>query len=534
MQNQNERKIIELSDVHFINELREFKKMISSLIGAHGNLNVFVTGGGYIQLGSSSAQLTNFFDQFNNPLIQLVINIIKNQDDFGLYVGVLVVSILENALEFEKSSVLVNREELINFLMENFASICNSSRMKIPVSYDSTTDFMSVVRTILTSKFACRLRKSSILELSTIIVKSFLYSLDDEHMTMGKVIVNVLDGREIFKYYPGFLYQLVDYEDDWICNIVEELDHAKVKILLFTTSLTFNENDNDICGEYDLQIESDLKKRNIFQILEQAIAFDTKVIACQKVVNNEVALFLRRKSVIVIHRMGTELAKQVENASNAFPISDLSQVVSEKVDDLTGVIDALDVIQFGDRRFLQMNNESNMGTLLLQAPSYLSVQLKIVVEQALKTLQKLSSSPFICPGASCFEISLWIQIQELGRKRFKNMRWEWLLQAFVHASGGKLPLWSDSVYNHAWEDEDSCSCNCGLVSKDMVTKLNANWTYMNSFDCKIDNKCDIETLKIAGESLVDLFHAKCNAINIALETCSNICSIGSVVYRKRL
>ncbi|RZF43089.1 hypothetical protein LSTR_LSTR001267 [Laodelphax striatellus] len=535
---QNEKlEILEISDVHFINELREFKKMISSLIGTSGNLNLFVTGGGYVQLGSSSSQLTKFSDQFNNPLIQLLINIMKNQDDFGLYVGVLVTSILENALEFERTKLLVNREELLNFLMESFSPICNSCRMKIPVNYDSVTDFMAVVQTVLTSKLTYRLGKKSIKELSTVIVKSFLYSLDDEHMTMERVLIKFVEGQETFKYYSGLLYQLVDYEDDWICDIVAKLTNSKVKILLFTTPLIFDEEDN-ASSQHDKQIRNAFRKRNIFQILEQAIASGVKIIACQKVVNSDVTLYLRRKCVIVIHRMGTELAKHVESAAHAFPISDLRQVVSENIDDLSGVIAGLDCIDSGDRRYLLMKNESNMGTLLLQAPPYLGTQLKVVVEQALKTLQNLSSSPFICPGAGCFEISLWMQIQELGRKRFKNIRWEWLLKALVDASGGRLPLWSDSVHNHAWKDEESSSCNCGLVSKDMATKLNANWTYLCSFDSRMEsnnrNICDIETLKASSESVVDLFLAKCNAINISLETCSNICSIGSIVYRKRL
>lgn len=99
------------------------------------------------------------------------------------------------------------------------------------------------------------------------------------------------------------------------------------------------------------------------------------------------------------------------------------------------------------------------------------------------------------------------------------------------------------MYCHAWsaEDTDQVTCNCKLVTKDLVDQSGGTWLLLheniNLTVSETQHKyrlCDLRQPQwnTNNDLIVDSFIHKKNAIVMALETCINIMSVGLIVYKK--
>ncbi|XP_075222081.1 molecular chaperone MKKS-like isoform X1 [Lycorma delicatula] len=532
--------MIPMKDPLFISILKEFKNMLKSSVGPNGNLKILVSGGGYIQLTSSSSLILQHYDQFDSPIVQFIAQIVKGQIDYGLYVGLIVSSFVEHFLSLQYNGKITAKQSisLISFMNDCFNKIFDSDKLKIRLSFNSINDLTPLVRSVLQSKCHLFLSHDFMQELCVQIIKAFLFTLDTENMTTGKVIVQVFTGKEELKFCPGIVYQLVDGSDSWIYHLVEKkMKHnTEMKTLLFTTMLTDEKSKCD--ANYYLQ---DDKLKKIFEIVKRSVELGVTLIACQKVVHKEIVLYLRRKSVIVLERMGTDLANSFKDISGSCPISDINKLILADLTNMIGVIKKVNVFEINTKLYLLMEcHLASVVTLIFNSSSLCgSQQIKLLVEQALKALRVLVSSPYVCPGAGCFETSLFFHLKTMDEKKFLGDENLWVLNALLQASGHSLPVFVDTVFKHAWSTEDQLRCNCHLISRDIVfdnfgshqlislygvTSINDN-TYLQSSDCKL--------IKMSPDAIVDSFLLKRNAVAVSIESCINLLGIGTVVYKKK-
>ncbi|XP_075222082.1 molecular chaperone MKKS-like isoform X2 [Lycorma delicatula] len=497
--------MIPMKDPLFISILKEFKNMLKSSVGPNGNLKILVSGGGYIQLTSSSSLILQHYDQFDSPIVQFIAQIVKGQIDYGLYVGLIVSSFVEHFLSLQYNGKITAKQSisLISFMNDCFNKIFDSDKLKIRLSFNSINDLTPLVRSVLQSKCHLFLSHDFMQELCVQIIKAFLFTLDTENMTTGKVIVQVFTGKEELKFCPGIVYQLVDGSDSWIYHLVEKkMKHnTEMKTLLFTTMLTDEKSKCD--ANYYLQ---DDKLKKIFEIVKRSVELGVTLIACQKVVHKEIVLYLRRKSVIVLERMGTDLANSFKDISGSCPISDINKLILADLTNMIGVIKKVNVFEINTKLYLLMEcHLASVVTLIFNSSSLCGSQ----------------------------------QIKTMDEKKFLGDENLWVLNALLQASGHSLPVFVDTVFKHAWSTEDQLRCNCHLISRDIVfdnfgshqlislygvTSINDN-TYLQSSDCKL--------IKMSPDAIVDSFLLKRNAVAVSIESCINLLGIGTVVYKKK-
>lgn len=357
--------LIPLKDPAFISLLREFKNLLKSSIGPKGNLKLLVTGGGYVQLSSSSSQLFRHYDQFSNPIIQIIAQTVMGSTDFGLYSGVIISSCMEQILSLQCSGKMTLRDctLIFNFLYGSCNQIFDSRLLKIKLNFDSVTDFIPVIKSVIKPRFQELINDNFLSELAPLIVKSFLFTLDEEKFMFGKVSVQVFKGNNDCKFFPGIIYRLSE-EDDWISAIVEKefKSKAKIKTLLFTATLDYD------CHSSSIDSGENNKLSAILRIMDEAIRLGVNVIACQKVVHRDIKFVLQRKSVIVLERMGSELSLNFQQLTSSFPISVIDKLKLSDISSMVGTLNRVNIVKTSSNYYFLMEHYSTnvpVATLLI-------------------------------------------------------------------------------------------------------------------------------------------------------------------------
>lgn len=127
--------------------------------------------------------------------------------------------------------------------------------------------------------------------------------------------------------------------------------------------------------------------------------------------------------------------------------------------------------------------------------------------------------------------------------KLQKQCFDWFQKALLAAAGVKFPVTFDTVYYHAWpvEDTDQVTCNCKLITRDLVEQYGGTWLLLHENINIIDSETLQENksynlshlkLDMKNEAVIDSFVHKKTAIITAIESCINILSVGLIVYKK--
>ncbi|XP_066992930.2 molecular chaperone MKKS isoform X2 [Anabrus simplex] len=507
-----------LDSSEFLSVLRSFLDILSSCRGPKAGVKLLVSSGGITTVTSSSSRLLCNL-MLDNPLCVMVTQVMKSQistyGDYGLYCGVLTCSLMEKVLSQDK--VHHNLAcELIQHLGSTVTSLLILNCMKLCLNFDSVKELLSVVKPILSSKPACGLSKDEIAALSVNVTKAFLKTVDED---LGEVLVlegGACEGSS--KVLQGVLYPLVNEES--ILEVLEQkyMDkNCAIPLLLFNVMLTesgtpASRRDEDIVSVDDNNGCDFIG--NVLWILEQAVKLQVGIVACQKVVHSSIRMYLQRNNILLLERMGTELTRGVEKLSGAKPLSSLQKLSLQYLQSYVGHIESVSVMKQNKKQFILLENEHNVATVLLFAPSEEACsELKIFDAQNPSVFQ---------PEQLRFAVG-WLQRTLLITAGFKQ------------TSTTSLSI--DSIYYHLWQQKIHCCC--GLVAASQVEDDRGQWIELNSslgrgmlLPSSANLRDEPKTPVVFHDNAVlEVYSSKYNALKLALESCSHMLSIGIIVYK---
>nr|CAD7395656.1 unnamed protein product [Timema cristinae] len=412
-----------LDNPDFITTLRTFCGILRSCLGPKSGVKMLVSGGDYLTITSASSRIIRNIP-LSDPICVFIAQIMKAQlekcNNFGLYTGILVSSIIEQVLSKKDKVAISLATVVLQEILPKLSSFLKSDCLKIPINFSSVKQLIHIVNSVLLSKPMCGLTVHEVEPLGVCLVKAFLGSIGEE---MGEVIVISGDGTQCdSRLYPGVLY-MFDVHDN-LLDLLEKQFHGGTEDLLlalFNIMLTNDEcgnklsNDSNkirITSESSFNTESEFLKQAML-VIEQAINSGVKIIACQKVVHPMLRMHLRRKGVLLLDRLGTAPAQAVQKLSGAVPISSLTRYV-ENLDMMLGRVTSVRRLICDGKEYLHLQRKGgNVTTLFVNAiGEEATIELKVCVEQSLSLLYQLVSQPVVTPGAGCFDMFLSASLQQ--------------------------------------------------------------------------------------------------------------------------
>jgi McKusick-Kaufman syndrome protein len=344
-------------------------------VGPEGGIKILTSGAGYTTFTSSSSRILNNIT-LSNPVCLFISQIIKSQlndyNDHGLYTGILITSLLEKILSHRVGLSVPAAASIIEDLSSTLTDLFDLSCIKLKVDFSTVKQLLPLVKSILSSKPTCGLTRADAQNLQLSIVKGFLQTTGK---TMGDIILQCTEGPEMrSQVFPGILYQ-INYDD--ICTVLYEKCNkmACISLILFNIMLT-GEETSKISENRSIKLEVP-KNDNSFvaetlKLFDKIVELNIDVVACQKVVHPTLCLYLQRKGILLLDRMGTELTHAVEKLSGATPISSIKHCPQDPdhLRSLFGTVDALRLVEHGHKYYVSLEKAgSSIVTLTAHAPN---------------------------------------------------------------------------------------------------------------------------------------------------------------------
>lgn len=364
-----------LDSTDFVSTLRSFWRMLQSCVGPEGGIKILISGASYATFTSSSHRLLSNIT-LSNPICVFINQIMQSQintyGDHGLYTGILITSLLENILSHHIGLSVPAAAGVIGQLNSSLQSLFDLSCIKLKVDFSTVKQLLPLVKSVLSSKPTCGLTGAEIQNLQLSIVKGFLQTTNK---TVGDVIVECTEASEMkSQLFPGILYQ-ISYDD--ISAILHEKCNKNgcITLVLFNIMLT-GEETSKISESRGVKLEGpkndDSFVRAALKLFEQIAELHIEIVACQKVVHPTLSLYLKRKGILLLDRMGTELTHAVEKLSGATPISSIRHCPHDPdcLRSLCGTVEALKLIEHGQKFYVLLEKAgSSIATLVAHAPN---------------------------------------------------------------------------------------------------------------------------------------------------------------------
>jgi McKusick-Kaufman syndrome protein len=370
--------------------------MLQSCVGPEGGIKILISGASYATFTSSSSRLLNNIT-LSNPICVFINQIMKSQlntyHDHGLYTGILITSLLENILSHHIGLSVPAAAGVIGQLSYTLKSLFDLSCIKLKVDFSTVKQLLPLIKSILSSKPTCGLTGAEIQNLEFNIVKGFLQTTNK---TVGDVIVECTEASETKSHlFPGILYQ-INY-DDISAVLHQKCDkNGCVTLVLFNIMLT-GEETSKISGDRGVKLdtpENDSSFVNAaLKLFEQIVELRVGIVACQKVVHPTLCIYLKRKGILLLDRMGTDLTHAVEKLSGATPISSIRHCPHDPdcLHSLCGTIEAVRLIEHGQKFYVLLEKTgSSIATLVAHAPNEEATMELKVGYQYVQSLPSLS------------------------------------------------------------------------------------------------------------------------------------------------
>jgi McKusick-Kaufman syndrome protein len=318
---------------------------------------------------------------------------INTYNDHGLYTGILITSLLEQILSHHIGLSVPAAAGVIGQLNSTLGSLFDLTCIKLKVDFSTVKQLLPLVKSVLSSKPLCGLTGAEIQDLQLCIVKGFLQTTNK---TVGDIIVECTEASEMkSQLFPGILYQIN-------CDDISTVLHQKcnrsgcMSLLLFNVMLT-GEETSKISENRGVKLErpknDDSFVKAALTLFEQIAELHIDIVACQKVVHPTLSLYLKRKGILLLDRMGTELAHAVEKLSGAAPISSIRHCPHDAdcLRSLCGTVEALRLVEQGQKCYvLLQKTDSSVATLVARAPNEEATMELKVRNQCVQLLPSLS------------------------------------------------------------------------------------------------------------------------------------------------
>ena len=361
--------------------LREYLALLQGLLGPKAGTLLIQHSAGLHSFVNSSSELIKKI-QVHHPCLKFINSLIEIQElsygCFGLYVGILCLSLLIELLILEREGV--SQKNISDFADTVFAELLSQLENKNSIHVDkldvsSLPQVMSLARTSLCSK-NIGLSNDEIDHLCASIVQAFLQSISPDEATVndfGDIVVVVQEGRPTTEacVYPGLLcretepnFSLIEQinlkfklnnlqykkkeplivnnystknslrkysrhlaEEDYEADVEKR---GTIRIILFNVPLVFEQLETA-----NLTYIGDLSNKEIFDNLASSklkalvSRENIDVVACQKVISPVIQWELEKCGVLVIERLGTSATEALRKLSACDLISDITVLLRD-------------------------------------------------------------------------------------------------------------------------------------------------------------------------------------------------------------
>ncbi|XP_053730331.1 McKusick-Kaufman/Bardet-Biedl syndromes putative chaperonin [Synchiropus splendidus] len=533
-------------------KLRHLSQLLRSCVGPSGRLKqVHNNIGGQVTTTSTSCVLLAAISS-SHPLLNLIIQSVRSHVsrfcDCGLQAGILCISLIEAS---ERGAL---RGSVAIRVYKHLLSLCDAYLHQdkcgcvVQLDFSSSQNFITLARSVVSSKPACVLTGAEQLHISTLLVKSFLLTVpcsSPGSAALGRTITMPMEGLPVLDsaVFPGVLLDLPEF-------ITEFHTSGPLRVALFAISLA-----GDLPGigdgtvevhqgvDTDSQVVDELMK-----IAEQVVQDEVKLLVCQKVVHPVLQHYLRSHGVVVVERVGIRFMEPLAELTGARPVGTLHTAIPSKA---YGEVKNVQLRPFGSKNLLHLHPAEQSVTctmVLCHRNETMLNELKVACQKAEHVLRLTLREPKSLLGGGCTETHLAAYIRHqcehnnretastlgctpgeylLGVEAFCSSL-ECVARALEHSHSSSI---IDPTGAHHWtlqadvtpEQMQSHVCGCGLRNN---YKRSCSMTEGPGFSPELPEETALRC------RVLDSFTAKKNALQVAVETANIVLDVNFIIQDK--
>ncbi|XP_064602141.1 molecular chaperone MKKS-like [Liolophura sinensis] len=557
--------------------IRVLRDIVKSSYGPQGRLkSVQNCCGGHLTVTSSSRRLFGALS-VSRPVLQLVVGSVQGHmrafGDGGLFAALLSLNLIENSF-----CLSVQRHVTVD-LFDCFLTLAvdylksPDCRCKQALNYPNLDFLLKLTHSVVGSKPLCNLYGLKLDYISRILVEAFLQSLPESkvHRCRPETIHFLTEtGYSVTesKVFAGVLLDTcgrdISIVQNLNCQSVWSDSHRTVPVVVVNISLSGDLEDfvEADCYEVNCDINVDNVAIQRLQCFAEALlSSGTKAVFCQKVVHPDIKIYLKRRGILVIDRLGGAVCKTIQQLTGAPVVSCISPSV---VRNCVGSLASITVEVFHGKSYLLLTSlfSKDVSVVLCNSGEERVEELKVVSEAAVQCLYRHLQQPEVLSGGGCWQTHLSGHIRQqvenkvvILTRKFHVTKSTLLTvsEAFCQSleqcamalsKDGECHM-TDTANQHLWVAPSACwdskkenklfrKCSCGEFSRGETTKLIAltsvsgqphTGTYL-----PVNNKTSVtKTDLLTGATVIDSFPVQLNALKTAVLTASAVLGINQYV-----
>ncbi|KAH0621870.1 hypothetical protein JD844_023571 [Phrynosoma platyrhinos] len=538
-------------------------QIVRSCYGPTGRLKQLHNGvGGYVRTSSQSLALLGGLS-VTSPGLKLLTASVQNHlahfSDCGLFTAIFCCSLLEKfqELNITPCTFIKTSQHLLSLCLDYLAS--ETCGCRIPVDFGSSKIPLTLVRSILTSKPACRLSRKEADHISILVLEAFLFTIPeniDTHVKLGKCLYIPVKNKRVMDsaVYPGLLIEVPEPHLARI-HLIKKDTSSTIKMALFCMSLSgdlSNSGEGAIVVPQGVSLEAAVLGQ-LLHVGKQIVQDGVGVLVCQKVIHPALQQYLKENHVVAIERVGLMLMEPLKQMTGSQPIPSL-QFMSPAC---YGHLKDLRTQCIASKWFFHLipNDPVVCSLMLCNRNETAWDELKLACQTAEHVLQLTLRDPWVLLGGGCTEthLSSYIRhtsstaagstLEELccSQTEFKMVAdsfcssLESVACCLDHDGGNVL---TDTKWGHFWSvppDVPTRSdwsdliweCGCGLCDKEQ----SFHWRMLQRCASPFPpQSCVNESSVTSADNLIlDCFAAKKNGLQVAVETANLILDISYMI-----
>ncbi|XP_029449384.1 McKusick-Kaufman/Bardet-Biedl syndromes putative chaperonin [Rhinatrema bivittatum] len=543
--------------------LSTLSEIVKSCYGPSGRLKQLHNGmGGKVCTTSQSSALLDGFS-VSHPVLKILVASVRTHvsrfSDCGLFSAILCCNLIE---KFQRTAL---ESSTVIKISRHILSLCSSylkseeCNCRVAVDFDSCKALLSLVRTILTSKPACMLTVKEADYVSMLLLKTFLLTVPNEtgkNVILGQSVIVPIEGQKVTDstVFPGLLIEIPEFQLRRIFPVTR-LSPSTIQMALFSISLSGELSDT---GQGMVIIQSGVSPEQavleqLILLGEQMVKDQVGIVVCQKVIHPSLKHYLKEHHVMVVDRVGAPAMEPLRKMTGAEPIASLHPVSSACYGDLKDVLG----VNYASKQFLHLvpNNTAVCSLVLCNRNETTLDELKRACHTAEHVLQMTLKQPLALLGGGCTEthLALYIRYQAggIGSSILEDLnctRTEYQIVAnsfcqslesvarcLEHDDGEIL---TDTHKGHFWSVPSGAAsgsslsdcvlqCGCGMYTK----QQHLTWCILGSqSEPFAPQACSGINSRNSSDPLVlDCFAAKCNSLQVAVETSHLILDLSYII-----
>ncbi|KAM4772645.1 molecular chaperone MKKS [Rhinophrynus dorsalis] len=537
--------------------------IIISCYGPSGRLKQIHNGSGgcVLTTSQSSALLSSF--SVSHPVTKLLIASIRNHisrfTDCGLFSANLCCNLVERFLTLNVSpnTIIKTSRSLLNMCISYLRS--DECSCKMALDFNSSKPLLCLARSVVSSKPACMLTNKEADYVSTLIVKAFLYTVPNEmgsSIVLGKSVFVPVEGHNVMEstVESGLLIELPKFS--WSRAVPSTgLPSTNIKMALFSVSLS-----GEFCdtGEGTVNmlkgVDPEIVTLEQLLILGKTLVDDhVNFLVCQKVIHPSLKQYLKQQNILAVDRLGAALMEPMMQMTGAQPIASLSSISST----CYGSLRDISRLSLGSKLYLHLIPfDTSVCSFVVCNRNETSLrELMRTCQTAEHVLQLTLKNPWALMGGGCTEAHLASYVRYksanihsscLEELKCSAAEYQLVADCFcislesvarsLEHDGGEIL--TDLKDGHFWSvppnaslnihcSEIGCHCGCGILRK----RESLKWSVLGSQCEPFNPQSSKEAILLArpDQLVLDCFTAKCNGLQVAVDTAGLILELSYMV-----